>query len=689
MKKLSQGIIAVGALYIKLILVTATIYRMNEYIAENNGIYTNSKTRIVGDNVSPQNATFSTQSKEYMKDSLDMLEHEADKYNDNDEEISNNIPKEKRSINTDQSYVWKELKEHTSNLKLDRKSLYNLIETYKKNNYSIITNDYTDSSAWRKNSNKYDSIYTLINNEVFSKYLGNKKKDLNGINYRLIGVPVLMPCNIKWYKSIANVFRNIILLSVNNLNNSSSEKTDYSNEKDEWKEGGGFESSSSEKKYSSVEDLLTKKQLVKIFINLIQLPYVYKQFRFNKELFKYSSIDEYIKEKLEEKTLKQYIELQVELNKVKMKIIKFFGIIYFQIDEFMRAQHEFDEFKEKNLALFDISTWSKIGVNGKYLQHLLGWQATNYSFVHQAIYLVRLIENILKNDNNEFFISLKNYIEGNTARHLYSNKKNKNTNRYFNHIYKLIRLSRSALRDKNITNLTENNIDALNRAVTFLLEQIMNMLLCINSDICKSINIVFNFMSYHRVNMDLLFLNHLLTDQIQSIWSVAELVQTYVISNSNYITNTNQKTKKDQSNKLNRAGHEVSNTEDEFFHETCDVIKDFSLATKSHERMNQDTFLNTTPDTRTAAVTNTPKELYVISPDVYNKADDKGEVPLITPQYEETDSNETIRMYAFTLETDKSETEHTIIDILINILILFVAVSVFWLLYTKILRRYL
>ncbi|EIJ93375.1 uncharacterized protein NEPG_01717 [Nematocida parisii ERTm1] len=132
MKKLSQGIIAVGALYIKLILVTATIYRMNEYIAENNGIYTNSKTRIVGDNVSPQNATFSTQSKEYMKDSLDMLEHEADKYNDNDEEISNNIPKEKRSINTDQSYVWKELKEHTSNLKLDRKSLYNLIETYKK-----------------------------------------------------------------------------------------------------------------------------------------------------------------------------------------------------------------------------------------------------------------------------------------------------------------------------------------------------------------------------------------------------------------------------------------------------------------------------------------------------------------------------------------------------------------------------
>ncbi|EIJ89071.1 hypothetical protein NEQG_00890 [Nematocida parisii ERTm3] len=217
----------------------------------------------------------------------------------------------------------------------------------------------------------------------------------------------------------------------------------------------------------------------------------------------------------------------------------------------------------------------------------------------------------------------------------------------------------------------------------------MNMLLCINSDICKSINIVFNFMSYHRVNMDLLFLNHLLTDQIQSIWSVAELVQTYVISNSNYITNTNQKTKKDQSNKLNRAGHEVSNTEDEFFHETCDVIKDFSLATKSHERMNQDTFLNTTPDTRTAAVTNTPKELYVISPDVYNKADDKGEVPLITPQYEETDSNETIRMYAFTLETDKSETEHTIIDILINILILFVAVSVFWLLYTKILRRYL
>ncbi|OAG29168.1 hypothetical protein NEIG_01453 [Nematocida sp. ERTm5] len=687
MKKLSQGIIAIGALYIKLILATATIYRMNEYVAENNGIYTNSKTRGIGDNILPHNATFSTQSEEYMKESLDVLEHEIDKYNNN-EEISSNVSKEKRSINTDQSYVWKKLNKHASNLKLDRNPLYNLIEMYKNNNYNIITNDYTDSSAWRKNSNKYDSIYTLIDNGVFSKYLGNKK-DLNGINYRLIGVPVLMPCIDEWYRSIANIFRNIILLSVNDLNSFSSEKTDYSNEKDESDEGSSFESSSSEKQYSSVEDLLTKKQVAKIFINLIQLPHMYKQFIFDNELFKYNYIDVYIKEKLEQKRLNQYIEFQVELNKVKMKTIKFFGVIYSQINTFMRAQHEFDEFKEKNQALFDISAWSKIGVSRKYLQYLLGWQATNYSFVHQAIYLVKLIENILKNDNNGFFVSLKNYIEGNAARHLYSNEKNKNANEYFNHIYKLICLSRSALSDKNITNLTENNIDALNRTVTFLLEQIMNMILNINNDICNSIRIVFNFINDHRVTMNLLFLRYLFTDQIQSIWSVAGLVQAYAIPSTDDTTNSHQKTKEDQYNTLNQAGCGISNTEDDFLHETCDIIEDFSLDTKLHERMNKDTFLNTIPGTNTASVASRSKELHIITPDVCNRADDKDEVPLMTPQYVEMDSSEPLPMHAFTLETDKSEADYTIIDVLINILILSVAVGIFWLLYIKILRRYL
>ncbi|KAI5165626.1 hypothetical protein NEIRO03_0586 [Nematocida sp. AWRm78] len=664
MNKLFWGITAAGTLFIEPVLVIASVDRIGENITVTNKSYINSKTKDARYNLLVPNDTDLIQQEESMKHSLNVLKKGMEKYGNNED-----TQKQKKSwVSFNNNY--KELENYMAKLKLDRRPLYNLIEQYKANGYSItITDEYTNASIWREDPHtECCSIYELIDSHAFKKYLIEYRTDPEEFHYKIIDLPILTPDVFTGYHVTANDFRNLILLS-----------DDYSNNFN----FNGVRSIYKDKNPLEKHKQTARFKIARVFTDLIQDPCIFHQFSFKNTTFKDNKLNIYIKKILtKEITVKEYIKIEKDLNEIKNEIIRFFGIIYYQIYVFMQKQSRFDEFKESRSTLFDASAWEKDGIDRTCLQYLVGWKVINEFFVIQTLPLIGLIHGIVKNDTNHFLISLKKYITKHADPRL-DKEKDDIVNIYFNRLHRIAFLTGSLFLDINVIDLNNENIEVINKVITFLGEQLMNIILCINAGIyisgplnAKSVNTLFE--------KGIENIKAVSSKKVKFIWTVADDVKYYSMTYTYNSECGQNNSKENLVNRLKQSSFEVDEIQNMIIYKIRDIInakvedanlkteKDKTEDTDIEEKKQENIPYNKIPHIKTLFV----QKDYIeepISPLLDNNKEDKF-TPL-TVQDRQLNTDE--------IETDTISTDTMLLVIFIDMAIFCSVASIIWALYLK------
>ncbi|KAI5128981.1 hypothetical protein NEPAR04_1440 [Nematocida parisii] len=345
----------------------------------------------------------------------------------------------------------------------------------------------------------YNSIYTAIEDEQFTKNLLISPDGANTIKYKLNDLPILTPRIEKYYSKISADLKNIILLSKK------------------------AESKYDRKEYF-VEDNLDRKALANCFVSLVYPPYIFTTFSMYDILLKHGFPNTYVERGLLDNSGEQVGHFINNIDKLKLKLINFFGFITTQISKSNESNKKFVEYAKK-LHKQGVNIYKTVeksvdpygNIEKKRQQYLHAWRLINNSFSLQVPIIIELLKNILHASECNLK-ELKYKMNVHTDGYILNRKD------HLEKLNKLAILVKGVLSPQNGDDFNESMIMTVNSANYYLTERIID----INWQIVSGLHFI--QIRNNNKNIGFVELKKQLTEDIGCIWKISTIVQKYINS---------------------------------------------------------------------------------------------------------------------------------------------------------------
>ncbi|OAG32472.1 hypothetical protein NEIG_01395 [Nematocida sp. ERTm5] len=375
----------------------------------------------------------------------------------------------------------------------------------------------------------YNSIYTAIENEEFTKHGPISSDSANTIEYRLNDLPILTPRIEKYYSNFSADLKDILLLSKK------------------------AESKYDRKKYF-VEENLDRKTLANCFVSLVCPPYVFTTFSMYDILLKHGFPNTYVERELLDNSEERVGHFINNIDKLKLKLVNFFGFITTQIYKSNKSNKKFIEYVNK-LHKQGINIYKPVAksvdpsgeVEKKRQQYLRAWRLINNAFSLQIPTIIQLLKDILQASECHLE-KLKHKINTHSDGYILNGKD------HLEKLNKLAILAKGVLNPQNGDSFNKNMIMAINRANYYLTERIID----INWQIISGIHFI-KIRNNNKI-VDFVELKKQLTDDIGCIWKISTIVQKYINSPELQPYMTTNKYTKQLINNLIGADAEFNNS---------------------------------------------------------------------------------------------------------------------------------